>query len=98
MKAKGEEIKAFMKKGDVKKSISDDITAFIRGGNTSDTLDIGSVTDDEMDEIWKTDMRIFKLNDTAFRKLKPKAYKDLMEKHKTTKTTAESLILKRNKK
>ena len=96
MNGKKEYIKDFIKKSNAKEAKSADITAAIRGGNISDTLDIDALTTEEKDEIWKTDMRVYKLNDAAMRKLRPKEYKALMEKHKTTKTSAESLILKRN--
>ncbi len=96
-KAKNTEIKEFMQKHNVKKSTSDGMVATIRGGNTKDIVDIDSMSDDEKDELWKTNMRIFNLNDTLYSKLEPKRYKEMMKKYPGTKTTAESLILKRTK-
>ncbi len=97
MKAKGEELKEFMKRSNVKKATSDGMTLSIRGGNIKDIIDVDSVSDDEKNELWKANMRVFTLNETLFSKLEPKRHKIMLNDHKGTKTTAESLILKRTK-
>ena len=96
MKAKGEELKQFMKNGGVKRATSEGMTLSIRGGNEKDIVDVDSVPDEKMNELWKANMRVFVLNETLFSKLEPKRHKEMLNDHRGTKVTAESLILKRN--
>lgn len=97
MAEKNTELKTFMQNAGVKKATSENMTLSIRGGNIKDIIDVDAMSDEDKDELWKNNMKVFNLNEVLFSKFEPKRHKEMLKKYKTTKKTAESLILKREK-
>ncbi len=96
MKEKGLLIKEFLKANKTKKAISPGLSLTIRGGNTKQVLDKSTLTDEDITSLWEKNMRVFDVDEKALQALEPDRYKQLVEDHSKTKTTAESLLINRS--